>query len=84
LKNSKITSISNVLVFNFAFWQHFSSKKRAIYTSDLLFLGIFVCSPSGNHHEVDLARSGYKPNMKDFNRHSIFLAIHTENRIQKI
>jgi hypothetical protein len=48
-----------------------------------LFLGIFVCSPSGNHHEVDLAKSGYNPNMKDFNHHSIFLAIHTENRIQK-
>jgi hypothetical protein len=63
------------LVFNFAFWQHFlvPVKKRAIYTSDLLFLGIFVCSPSGNHHEVDLAKSGYKPNMKAFNHHSIFL-----------
>jgi hypothetical protein len=40
-------------------------------------------APSGNHHEVDLAKSGYKPNMKDFNHHSIFLAIHTENQIQK-
>jgi hypothetical protein len=48
-----------------------------------LFLGIFVCSPSGNHQEVDLAKSGYKPNMEEFNHHSIFLAIHAENRTQK-
>jgi hypothetical protein len=45
-------------------------------------LGIFVCSQSGYHPEENLAKSGYKPDMK-YKPLIILLYfwLHTENQV---
>ncbi len=51
-------------------WQHYKIEKK-IHTHKLIY---GRCEKSGNHLEEDLAKSGYKPNMKSkfFNCPSIF------------
>jgi hypothetical protein len=40
------------------------NEARALCKVDVQIWGILLCRPSGNHPYEDLAKSGYKPDMK--------------------